>query len=298
MTETTTEKPDLPEATNENWYEFAWRFREHIVDQIIAGGPPNFNAVFDQFVRFEANHFVHVYCVDAVSPETQEELGRYLTGNIKAERSTQGDGIAEAIKLKNLFFERVKYLASRIDDDTDVVIELGCGWGVNLLLLHEIERERKFPLVGAEYTESGRRLFGKLAALKGMTPKIAFIDHRAPDLGFLKDDAQPIRKAFVFTCHSIEQVDFLPANYFHALAAIAPEVRGVHLEPFGFQLDASTSAAKKHKAWCEDNKWNQNFHETLKGAERDGALAIEHQELNRYSLEDGNPTSVAIWRKT
>ncbi|MBT3358869.1 MAG: hypothetical protein HN403_04490 [Rhodospirillales bacterium] len=186
-------------------------------------------------------------------------------------------------------------IADLIDADTDAIIELGCGYGINLFRLMRLLKDQKFRWFGAEYTESGRSLCAKLADLDGSEPMdVPFIDHAAPDLGFMAD----VEKPLVFTCHSIEQVSIIPNNYFSILARAAPGVRGVHLEPFGFQADPSAPNSPTHRNFMHDQGWNLNFFSCLKLAEEKGDIRIEHVEIEKYDTTPNNPTSLAVWIST
>ena len=44
------------------------------------------------------------------------------------------------------------------------------------------------------------------------------------------------KRVLVFTYHTIEQVKEIPDNWFKVVASIAPFVRCIHAEPFGFFL--------------------------------------------------------------
>ena len=55
-------------------------------------------------------------------------------------------------------------------DQTQLVVELGSGWGRNLLALWLGGGPRDARYVGAEYTEAGRRVYGRLAELDPAAP--------------------------------------------------------------------------------------------------------------------------------
>lgn len=280
--------------TNENFYEVIWGTRERILDRVLAQGVTGRKAALDALMAFEATHDFTVQTPWETDPETGEQV-RMLNGEVDiAELSgpEMADRQGFLGELKARTMARMKYLSGQIPPRADTIVELGCGYGVNLFLLAELIDPAKVRFVAAEYTESGRRLCSRLAAMDPALPlETAFIDHKAPDLSFLGESASV---AF-FTCHSIEQVEEIPATYFATLAAAAPRVFAAHLEPFGFQVDGFTPANSRQKGCFQDSGWNRNFYAALKAAEGAGTLRLRRLEPEKFFVQPGNPTSVATW---
>jgi Zn ribbon nucleic-acid-binding protein len=285
----------LPELTNENWYEFSWKVRELVLEKILESGRRDVASILHALTDFDIKHAVHIPHVDAHDKVTGKLLGSYLTGEFKVQALDLPDADAATAEAEADIRRRMDDLSRWIEDDVDVVAELGCGYGHNIFLLHEINAQRRFRYLAAEYTEAGRRICQRIA---GFLPEaridVAFVDHKDLDTAIFESP----EKAFVFTCHSLEQVNLLPETYFWRLAKVAPKVRGVHMEPFGFQLDQSTAAAKRHKEWFEGKGWNVNLYERIREAERDGLIEILELELNKYYPQPNNPTSVVVWEAT
>jgi hypothetical protein len=279
----------LPD-TNQNYYELAWKAREVIVDQIISKYGNSLKSVLDQFSLFEGSHEVDVQKGVLLVEGTEDKIP-VLTGRvqfIKAPDISHKE-IEEHIASVN---RRMEFLATFLEDDVEVVVELGCGYGLNLFRLKEILGDRTLRYIGAEYTESGRRLCAKLADIDGEMPvEVDFIDHKSPNLDFLNN----IGKCLIFTCHSIEQVEEIPSNYFSILAKAAEKIRCVHFEPFGFQVPDFSHKFLQQKQLFENKGWNKNFFEILRAAEKNGEIQIDRIEVEMFVDQPGNPTSVAVW---
>ena len=95
-------------------------------------------------------------------------------------------------------------------------------------------------------------------------------DHRRPDFSFLEERG----KVLFFTCHSIEQVDRIPANYFDLLADAADRVTCIHFEPFGFQISTTDEISKAQERYVRENNWNTNFLEVLNASGKTGKIKV------------------------
>lgn len=179
----------------------------------------------------------------------------------------------------------------------DVIAEFGCGSGRNLFELHDELGDSQVRYVGGEFATSGIELAQEIARHHEAGDRFTFapFDHTKPDPALIG----PARKALLLTVHSIEQVHRLPLDYFHRLAAAAPAVVGIHIEPFGFQVNAGLGPATRHQArQFAERRWNTNLHHALRRAEADGVIAIDRLELECFLPDDAsNPSSLAIWHR-
>lgn len=276
---------------SENFYEVAWAVREAIFKQIIEGGGRSLHAALDAFCEFECTHNFMLETRNARILELNQDIA-FLTGNVRIEPiSGAGTHEERRVELADAL-KRVDRLADLADGDFDAIVELGCGYGLNLFRLHRALGGRPMRYIAAEYTNSGRRLCAELAKLDGGMPlETAFIDHKDPDLGFMAG----IDRALIFTCHSIEQVASLPETYFSVLAGAAPSVLCAHFEPFGFQVECETPRTRNQKDFFRQKGWNADFYTRLKAAEAAGTLNLRTVELECFAAQSDNPTSVAIW---
>ena len=177
----------------------------------------------------------------------------------------------------------------------DSVIELGCGYGQNLFKIFYNGGGVNLRYFGGEFTKSGVEMAKKLASIEpNMRAEFFHFNHLKPKFDKKLDFG---KKVLVFTCHTIEQVKEIPDNWFKVVASIAPFVRCIHAEPFGFQIRNLGEASKNHKDYFIQNGWNVNFASTLKKANQNGDIIIEDAMLE-YSCgtDPFNPTSIAVWR--
>lgn len=180
----------------------------------------------------------------------------------------------------------------------ETLVELGAGNGFNLLKIF-YEGMYRGEIFGGEFTDSGVDTINYLGSLNPRMKLKGFkFDHKAPDLSILgKRD-----RVLLFSMHSIEQVFKVTPLYFKALAQVADEVRGVHIEPFGFQFNIGDNASGPvSQVQAEHFKrmyWNHDFVASLIAARDAGWIEIEFIAKNVMYGDYGNPSSVAIWKST
>ena len=176
----------------------------------------------------------------------------------------------------------------------DAIIELGCGYGRNLFEIFYGGGPREAKYIGGEFTKSGVEIAQKLAKkAPKMKTEFFHFNHLEPKLPFKK----PFKRAFVFTCHSIEQVMQINENWFDEVVKAGEFVRGAHLEPFGFQLKNSGPLSDMHKDFMIQNSWNINFVEVLRQAVERKIVKDEQIFLEMGVTPDINVGSLAFWSK-
>lgn len=176
----------------------------------------------------------------------------------------------------------------------DAIIELGCGYGRNLFEIFYGGGPREAKYIGGEFTKSGVEIAQKLAKkAPKMKTEFFYFNHLEPKLPFKK----PFKRAFVFTCHSIEQVMQINENWFDEVVKAGEFVRGAHIEPFGFQLKNSGPLSDMHKDFMIQNSWNINFAEVLRQAVERKIIKDEQIFLEMGVTPDVNVGSLAFWSK-
>jgi hypothetical protein len=176
----------------------------------------------------------------------------------------------------------------------DAIVELGCGFAHNLIGLHYHGGPTGIPYRGGEITDSGRDLAMMLAKLEPEIDLAIFpFDHLRPDLSSLPK----VERLFVFTSHTIEQVEAIDLRLIETIAQAAPSVCVVHLEPFGFQAANLGPVSQAHAEMMEKNKWNRNLYAVLREAEAKGMIKLDFVATEIFlPTNPKNPTSLAVWR--
>lgn len=179
--------------------------------------------------------------------------------------------------------------------DFDAIIELGSGYSQNLIKIF-YQGGPNIPYYGGEFTESGTQCAQMLADITDDMELIPFrFDYQAPDFSAIPK----FNKVLVFTCHSIEQVTYIPDNLIPEIAKLADEVTCMHIEPFGFQMVSEESQSeldKKHRNYFRKNHWNQNLAQLLVRHQIAGDISLKYMGKNILGGVDSNPSSLALWK--
>ena len=178
----------------------------------------------------------------------------------------------------------------------DAVIELGCGYGRNILEIFYGGGPRDIAYFGGELTDSGVAIARELAALEPrLDARFFHFDYLAPDLGAVPR----FDRALVFTMHSIEQVKLIGPELFDAISRVARDVACIHFEPFGFQVATLGPATEAHRKTMEKNGWNLNFAAALQEAARRYPVKVDYMATELFMpIDPHNPTSIAVWHST
>lgn len=174
-------------------------------------------------------------------------------------------------------------------EDADVVIELGCGYGINLwVLAQEFSRP---TFLGGEYSsnavELARRLYQD-------TPRIRVqeFDFYAPTYTQVSEAVAQGGKVVVFTSHAIEQLP--SARHMVEVLAAIPRLSGVvHLEPL-LELHGDTLLGLLRRAYADANDYNRDLYSSVRENPGIELLPVKHDVLG---LNCFNPTSVVRWRR-
>jgi hypothetical protein len=112
-------------------------------------------------------------------------------------------------------------------------------------------------------------------------------------------ELHPTKKTVVFSVHSIEQIPFLPDNYFDELLKIPGLSKGIHFEPVGWQINNEQKESSLDKEFKDTvvNKshYNQNFYDLISSAEKKGLINILEVRKNIMGQNTVNPTTIMTW---
>jgi SAM-dependent methyltransferase len=298
MTDGTAE-PKLQSDLWREFYENAWQARLTYLTQLIEEGETDPLRCLQRLFALERKHSLHMDV--ATRQVTWDRLpvdrNKLLPSGVETSRVASGLG---------KFVEVPAYTNSSIPEflvdfihergPFDAVIELGCGIGRRIIELHYYGAPRDTKLFGGEMTQSGVATAQRLAALNPNIQAEFFpFDHVKPDLAPIRQ--RGFGNVLVFTSHSIEQVAYLPQEFFQEVAGCARQVTCVHLEPFGFQAKCDSDQARAQRAGFEKNQWNQNLFAAAAIAEQKGVITREWVSIGNFLSTDYlNSTSILIWR--
>ena len=282
----------------QNFYEKAWAFRAKFLESELQSGANALQAI-KELEKKERGYTLGVNDTTGevlyMKKEISDDEPHIKDTNIAlySKRGFNGNII---ILPKHTSYDFRTLLIDLIDatGPYDAIIELGCGYGGNLFKIFYGGGPREAKYIGGEFTKSGVEIAQKLAKkAPKMKTEFFHFNHLEPKLPFKK----PFKRAFVFTCHSIEQVMQINENWFDEVVKAGEFVRGAHLEPFGFQLKNSGPLSDMHKDSMIQNSWNINFAEVLRQAVERKIIKDEQIFLEMGVTPNVNVGSLAFWSK-
>ena len=282
----------------QDFYEKAWAFRAKFLEDQLESGANALQAI-KELEKKERGYTLGVNDTTGevlyMKKEISDDEPHIKDTNIAlySKRGFNGNII---ILPKHTSYDFTTLLIDLIDatGPYDAIIELGCGYGGNLFKIFYGGGPREAKYIGGEFTKSGVEIAQKLAKkAPKMKTEFFHFNHLEPKLPFKK----PFKRAFVFTCHSIEQVMQINENWFDEVVKAGEFVRGAHLEPFGFQLKNSGPLSDMHKDFMIQNSWNINFAEVLRQALERKIIKDEQIFLEMGVTPDTNVGSLAFWSK-
>ena len=282
----------------QDFYEKAWAFRAKFLESQLQSGANALQAI-KELEKKERGYTLGVNDTTGEVLYMKKEIGDdepHIKDTNIALYSKRGFNGNIIILPKHTSYDFTTLLIDLIDatGPYDAIIELGCGYGGNLFEIFYGGGPREAKYIGGEFTKSGIEIAQKLAKkAPKMKTEFFHFNHLEPKLPFKK----PFKRAFVFTCHSIEQVMQINENWFDEVVKAGEFVRGAHLEPFGFQLKNSGPLSDMHKDFMIQNSWNINFAEVLRQAVERKIVKDEQIFLEMGVTPDTNVGSLAFWSK-
>lgn len=273
-----------------NFYEKAWMKRRAIMEECISSGDHDPLSVIYKFRR-KSSRFGTTGDGEDVEIKYPENVSLLPTGKpivrqqIFLDKYHPGPWYADPLDFLCEYIEQGKY---------DAIIELGAGYGGNLVEIFYRGGPRGIPYLGGELTGSGRQAIQMLADLKPeMNLRPFFFDHKNP----VFPEEFAFKKVFIFTCHSIEQVTEIPDDYFKVISQRFEQICGVHLEPFGFQIEQFGGEANDfHMNFFIERQWNMNFIRVFWGAADRHEIEEIFMAKNIMGGPPETPTSLAVWQ--
>ena len=187
-------------------------------------------------------------------------------------------------------------LLSAMTPETDAVVELGSGDGLNLFNLWMAGAPAKARYHALEITAIGRlctELLGQL--VPRMKVSAHPYDYFKPNYDEIPGGAKHM---MVFSSGSIEQCDQLPEQVITGLLDKAETITGVHTEPVSWQMpnDADPHYVETHHQRCIEFGFNQNFWPLMQDLEKRGLLEITSTMPHIFGRAK-HPYALITWRK-
>jgi hypothetical protein len=186
----------------------------------------------------------------------------------------------------------VHVLKSACNPRTTMVVELGSGWGQNLLNLH-LWGGPKVPCFALEPNASGRECVELLAGLApGLELTALPFDFQRPGYELPRENEHVL----VFTAHSIEQVTELEREALTGLFALGRSLTVVHFEPIGWQIgETKVTAGSREHAF--DKAYNRNLWPLLNELAGAGEITIDTAIPDLIGHKKRNASTLVVWRR-
>ena len=176
--------------------------------------------------------------------------------------------------------------------DTESVVELGSGDGLNLFEFWLAASPRRARYMAFEIASTGRLCTELLATLE---PRMRASAHAFDYYTPCYDDIPSGQKhMLVFTIMSIEQIAKLPKAALEGVLDKAAAVSGVHFEPVAWQLPEHDNPV--HKRGCFEHGYNQNLWSLLTELQQEGRISIDRVVVDLYG-RPYHPTTLIQWHK-
>lgn len=302
-------------STAEAYYELVWGLRLELFKSIIASGETHPLRVLGKFLHHQRFHDAGFSEAEGIHFKRMHEARlqnvNAQNGQFNFDQSVLPTGIPQirVIPLMDRYVEAPAYndcntsdfildLAMAIEEKRgkiDAVIELGSGYGYNLFNLYYHGGPR-VPCYACEFTQSGAACTRLLASLDpGFQITAHAFDYKNPDLSFVKK----YDHVFVFTRHSIEQVERVPDHLLKTITGVARRVTCLHIEPFGYQIgfapEPTHTVHTDHKNYFTSKNWNANLYDVLCKSAAQGWITLDYLGYNILGGVPGNPSSLALW---
>ena len=174
---------------------------------------------------------------------------------------------------------------------TKHIVELGAGYGTQLLKLAMLPEFKNLKFTAAEYTDSGIDCINLLARDLNLRLETGHCD-----LNNLCLNAFDISEKAVFmTCWTMACVKGFSRNTLLELIRHKP-LEVVHIEPIFEHWNADLLLHMLWKRYSQINDYNQSMLTGLKEYEKEGLIEIIEERPNLFGINPLFPASVIKWR--
>ena len=185
------------------------------------------------------------------------------------------------------------------EGDYDCIIEFGCGFGRNLFYFSElnINKYNNTPVFGGEFTEEGLKLSRLIKNNHYPNQNLSFFqfDYNNSSLFFENISmTKKFKNVLCFSFWSIEQVTILNETFFDNLLKMFDNIKFVHIEPMGWQIDNTQSLMQENHR----PEYNKNLYKILKNLEKNRKIEITNIDINYFNFNKISSMGTLIdWKK-
>ena len=172
-------------------------------------------------------------------------------------------------------------------------IELGSGWGRNLIYLNSIFPKLKF--IGGDLSSQGIKttnLFSKKFDLNISGIPFNYLNHKK----FINKISNFESEFIIYSSFSIEQVANLNKEFFYDLINLNNKITAFHIEPISFQIEDREFPFNDHY----NKHYNKNFYSILKELENEKLikiLFIKTYSFGHANNITGQESCIISWEK-
>ena len=175
-----------------------------------------------------------------------------------------------------------------LKNEYDCIIEFGSGWGRNIFHYCNKLQEKldNIHLIGGEYTKSGLLCANKIKDKYFNNKKINFyhFDYNNPELFFEQISLiNNFKNVLCISFHSIEQITNIKILFFELLLNNLNNIKFIHHEPIGWQINNSKSFMKENKTGFR-KYYNKNLYKTIKNLEKNKKIKINNEIINYFNF--------------
>lgn len=201
------------------------------------------------------------------------------------ERYARYASIEKILVLKNKIINDV--VSKYIDHNTDLIIDLGSGWGRNSIQLTKTYNNK---ILACELSDAGRAATDIISEKYNLNIKTLPFNYYK--YGNLIDTLRnkEYEKIVFFSYHSIEQIPEIEKGLFQSIVDLKIEnISCFHVEPVGWQVLRTPKTTEK--------RYNNNLISVLRKLEAENQIAINNIEVDHFGFKHSNTGTLIEWSK-
>lgn len=229
-----------------------------------------------------------------ISSLRRSELNFPLTESIAAVTFGNRAQLPAAVAWHGLYALVAESVIAACRQETDAIIDLGCGWGQSLFEIWLRGGPRLANYYAMEFTEAGLDCVKTLSALD---PELRIrplrFDFQNPDFSTL---SHPIRHAVIVTLSSAHQVPVVNRQAYEKIMNVAQAIDCLHFEQIGWQIKPE-EARVADREYALANDYNRNLWEVLTALRDDRQIEMLGVYPDLIGTQALYPLSFVHWRR-